>query len=122
MPLRHSLSAATMVVESPPLPGHIDGARVMLGGAGSGAITGALFVFVFGLFDRLTPLVSSLTLALYGALFEAVVGALVGLLAHAATGGRREFTSVSAFQADRYTVVVDDERADSAARVLAKAP
>jgi hypothetical protein len=37
---------------------------------------------------------------------------------HSLTGGRRDFSSVPAMKADRYELVVDEEVADEAARIL----
>jgi hypothetical protein len=99
--------------------GRLGFGRAILGGAGSGALTGALIGFIFGLFDWVAPLISGLTLALYGFVFGAIVGALFGLLAHALSGGQRDFTSVGGMQADRYNIVVADEVATEAERLLA---
>ncbi|HXF64354.1 MAG TPA: general stress protein [Caldilineaceae bacterium] len=94
----------------------------LLNGAIAGAVTGVLFGFIFGLFSFIQPLVSALTLALYGLIFGAIVGALIGLIAYGASGGRRDFSSVSGIQADRYNVMVDAEAADEAARLLVEMP
>ena len=88
-------------------------------GAVSGAVPGALLGWIFGLFDWADPLVSALLLALYGLLVGAVIGAVIGLIAYAMQGGSRDFTSVTAMRPQRYEVVVDDEVADQAARLLA---
>jgi hypothetical protein len=69
------------------------------------------------LFDLVNPLVSGALLAGYGA----IVGALLGLAAHALTGGRRDFASISAFRADSYDLLVDDTHADQATQLLAAA-
>ena len=83
-----------------------------------GAVLGALFGWILGLFD-LVNLVSRMLLALYGAVAGAVLGAVLGLIAHALTGGRRDFTSISAFRADSYDLLVDDTHADQATQLLA---
>ncbi len=85
-----------------------------------GAILGALFGWILGLFDLVNPLVSGALLALYGAMVGAVIGAILGVIGHALTGGRRDFASISAFRADSYDVLVDEAHADQAARVLAE--
>ena len=69
--------------------------------------------------DSITPLVSALTLALYGLIFGAIVGALFGLLFYAFSGGQRDFTSVGSIRAQRYEIVVDSEVANEAERLLA---
>jgi hypothetical protein len=73
-----------------------------------------------GLFNWIDPVVASLTLAITGLIWGAIVGALLGLLLHAMTGGRRDFASVGGVQATRYEVVVDEEVADEAARLLSE--
>ena len=87
-------------------------------GAVSGAVPGALLGWVFGLFDWADPLVSALLLGLYGLLIGAVIGALIAMLVYALQGGRRDFASVIAMRPRRYELVVDDEVADRAARLL----
>lgn len=101
------------------MTGRLNLGRAALSGADSGALTGALLGFIFGLFDWLTPLVSGLALAANGLLFGAIVGAVFGLLAQALSGGRRDFTSTSGMQAEQYNIVVDEEVADEADRLLA---
>ena len=87
-------------------------------GALSGAVPGALIGWLFGLFDWSDPLISGLLLALYGLLLGAVIGAVIGAIAYAMQGGRRDFASVTVMRPQRYEVVVDDEVADQAARLL----
>jgi hypothetical protein len=87
--------------------------------AASGAIVGALFGWLFGLFDLVNPLISALLLALLGAGFGALIGAVVGLIAHALTGGRRDFASVTGIQADSYELQVPAESAERARKLLA---
>jgi hypothetical protein len=86
--------------------------------AAGGAILGALFGWILGLFDLVNPLVSGLLLALYGAITGAVLGAALGAAAHALTGGSRDFTSISAFRADSYDLLVDDTHAQQATQLL----
>jgi hypothetical protein len=86
-----------------------------------GAVIGALFGWLFGLFDWINPLISGLLLALYGAVFGAVLGALFGAIGHALTGGRRDFSSITGMQADRYDVQVDADIAGEATSLLGAA-
>ncbi|MFF2202245.1 general stress protein [Streptomyces sp. NPDC058145] len=90
-----------------------------LHGAASGALPGVLVGWIFGLLNWLNPVVSGLLLALYGLIFGAVVGALLGVLLHAAQGGRRNFASVRSMEPSRYDVVVDEDVADEAVRLVA---
>jgi hypothetical protein len=86
--------------------------------AGSGAVIGALVGWVIGLFDGEQPLITALTLAVWGAGIGLGVGALIGLFLYAATGGLRDFSSVRALRASRYDVLTDVEVAEEATHLL----
>jgi hypothetical protein len=101
--------------------GKMDYPRAAWRGALSGAVPGALIGWIFGLFDWVNPLVSGLLLALYGLIIGAVVGAVVGLIVYAMQRGSRDFASVTVMRPQRYELVVDDEVADQAARLLGTA-
>ena len=60
------------------------------------------------------------SLILDGLWFGALVGALFGLLSHAMLGGRRDFASVGAMRANRYELLVDDEVATEAERLISR--
>jgi hypothetical protein len=102
--------------------GRMGWGQAALRGAAQGGLLGLLFGWIFGLFNWVDPVVSSLTLALYGLVYGAIIGALIGLLFYAMTGGRRDFALVSGMRAARYEILVDDEVADEAARLLASRP
>lgn len=87
-------------------------------GAVSGALPGAMLGWIFGLFDWADPLVSALALALYGLVIGAVLGALIAVVLYALQRGRRDFASVTVMRPRRFELVVDDEVADQAARLL----
>jgi hypothetical protein len=99
--------------------GRLNYGGAALRGAGTGAFTGLLIGWLFGLFNWITPVLAAFTLAIYGLVFGAIVGALFGLIFHALHGGRRDFSSVRAMVPSRYEVVADAEVADEAARLLA---
>ena len=101
--------------------GRLDNGRAALRGAAGGAMTGALFGWIFGLLNWIAPLTTGALLALYGLVFGAIVGALIGLLVHVMQGGRRDFASVSAMRPERFELLVDDEVADEATRLLERA-
>lgn len=101
--------------------GRLDNGRAALRGAAGGAATGALVGWIFGIFNWIAPLTTGLLLALYGLVFGAIVGALIGLLVHVLQGGRRDFASVSAMRPERFELLVDDEVADEATRLLEQA-
>jgi hypothetical protein len=94
--------------------------QAALEGAGSGAVIGAFFGFFLGLFSLIDPLVSALLVALYGLVFGAIVGAIMGLVFHALSGGQRDFSSVGGIEAGRYDVMVDEEVAEEASRLIAE--
>jgi hypothetical protein len=98
--------------------GKVDLGSAAWRGALSGAVPGALIGWLFGLFSWADPLVNGLLLALYGLIIGAVIGAVIGMIAYSMQGGRRDFASVTVMRPQRYEVVVDDEVADQAARLL----
>jgi len=89
-----------------------------LQGLTSGALIGFLIGWLFGVFNWFEPVTSAFWLAIDGLWFGALLGALFGLLLHALSRGRRDFDSVASLSADRYEVLVDDEVAPEAARLL----
>jgi hypothetical protein len=92
-----------------------------LRGALSGAVPGALIGWIFGIFNWVSPLITGLLLALYGLVIGAVIGAVIALVIHALQRGRRDFASVTVMRPQHFEVVVDDEVADEAARLLHEA-
>ncbi|MCF7552345.1 general stress protein [Pseudonocardia sp. WMMC193] len=89
-------------------------------GAVSGAVPGALLGWLFGIFGWADPLVAAILLAVYGLLLGAVIGAVIGMIVYAFQRGRRDFASVAYTRPQRFELVVDDEVADRAARLLAE--
>jgi hypothetical protein len=95
--------------------------RAALTGTGEGALFGlilgllfaALFTFDSGTFWGLLA---------FSIVVGAVIGALIGAIEHFATGGSRDFSSISDTRADHYEVQVDDGYASEAQRVLATMP
>lgn len=87
----------------------------------AGAVVGALIGWLFEVFNWFNPVVASGWLILDGLWFGFVVGALMGLLQRAMLGGRRDFSSVGGFSADRWDVVADEEVAGEAVRLLEQA-
>lgn len=98
--------------------GRMNWGRALLNGATAGAVPGLLFGWIFGLFDLINPLVAAFTLALYGLVFGAVIGALMGAIFYGLQRGRRDFSSVTMMVPSRYDLVVDEEIADEARRLL----
>jgi hypothetical protein len=90
--------------------------------AAAGAVSTGWLGLLFGLFVGLFADSSTATfgLALYGLLFGAVAGAILGFVAHAATGGRRDFSSMTGLAATRYDVLVQQDGAAEAERLVAQ--
>lgn len=95
--------------------GYLD---ALLRGAVVGGLVGLLIGWLFAVFNWFDPSVEWGWLIVDGLWFGTVVGALAGLLGHALTRGRRDFASVPTMQAERYDLIVDEEVADEAARLL----
>jgi hypothetical protein len=98
--------------------GRLTVGRAALLGAGSGAWFGVLIGLIFGLFS---PGATWITVLLAGLLIGAGWGAIFGAVAHWATRGRRDFTSVKVFEAASYTVMVESSHAAEASRLSAPA-
>ncbi len=98
--------------------GRLTKGRAAMAGAGSGAWFGLLVGLLLTLFT--TNHSDVFPLMLGGVLFGAVFGAVFGFIAHAVTGGRRDFTSRSQIVAGRYDVVADAEVAEDAKNRLIK--
>ena len=98
--------------------GRMTRGRAAAAGALSTGWLGLLFGLFLGLFaESGTALVM---LVIYGFLFGAVFGAVLGFAAHAATGGQRDFSSTTGLAATRYEVLVPQDRAEEAERLVAQ--
>ena len=103
------------LVES--VTGRLTWARVLLQGALTGAWIGLLIGLLFALFTVTTSgfLVVLLTSLVIGVVFGTVAAAA----AYAATGGRRDFSSVRGLAAAEYQVLVEADSYDDAVARLA---
>ncbi|MFC0526974.1 general stress protein [Phytohabitans kaempferiae] len=90
--------------------------RAGLAGAATGAWFGLFIGLLFGLFSES----NWVGVIIAGVLIGGVWGAVFGAIAHALTGGRRDFTSTSRLQAAQYAVTVDAEHADTARQLLTR--
>ncbi|MFB9902311.1 general stress protein [Allokutzneria oryzae] len=99
---------------------HVLGRLTYPRAAGMGAAAGAWFGLLFGVFVAVftTSVWWWLTTILSALLWGAVAGAVFGLVAHAFTGGRRDFISSKQLLADRYEVLVDPVLAQRANEML----
>jgi hypothetical protein len=96
--------------------GRLTTGRAALAGAASGAWFGLFFGLLLGIFSNRGWLAILLVAILVGAVWGAVFGAI----AHAATGGRRDFASRSSLQAGQYAITVDAEVAEQARQLLTR--
>lgn len=96
--------------------GRLNWLQAALNGGFSGLVTGGFVGLLLGIFLTVPP--GGLLLALYGAFLGALAGALIGVVLYALSGGRRDFYSARSMQAERYAVMVDEEVADEALRLL----
>lgn len=94
--------------------GRMTTARSALAGAGTGAWFGLLIGILLGVF----AVGAWWRVVVFGVVAGVVWGAVFGAFAHAMTGGRRDFSSASAIQANTYSVMVDAEYADQARQLL----
>ena len=86
--------------------------------AGRGALGGLWFGLMIGLlFLILAPASGWLTILLMALGFGAVWGAIFGALGHAATRGRRDFSSIQVMEAESYDVLVEATHITLAAQV-----
>jgi hypothetical protein len=100
--------------------GRVGYPEAALRGMLSGALAGLLIGWLFAIFDWVDPAIARGWVVFDGLWFGAVAGTLAGVLAHALTRGRRNFGGISAMTAERYEVIVDEEAAADAERMLAQ--
>lgn len=100
--------------------GRMTYAGAALRGALSGAVVGVLIGWLFSIFSWFDATIGWGWLILDGLWFGTLVGALFGLLSHAMLGGQRDFASIGAMRANRYELLVDDEVATEAERLISR--
>jgi hypothetical protein len=96
--------------------GRLTVGRAALAGAASGAWFGLFIALLLGLFTNS----GWLGIVIAGIAIGAVWGGLFGYLGHAATRGRRDFSSMRTLTATRYDVIARDGMAQQARDVLAQ--
>ena len=94
-------------------------ARAALAGAASGAWLGLFVGLLLGLFAQDG---SWLAAVVTGVLFGVMFGIAMGVAGYAATGGQRDFTSVSQVIATRYEVLVEHKLLAQAQEMLLRMP
>lgn len=100
------------------ITGRLTTGRVAVGGLLSGVWIGLFVGVVLGMFTDEGFLAVVLSTVVIGALF----GLIMALVGYAATGGRRDFSSVTQVVATRYEVLVEHKSAAQARELLAGLP
>ncbi len=101
---------------------HVLGRVTVARAAGAGALSGLWFGLLIGLLLSIFTESGWWAVILTAAGIGAVWGAIFGAIAHAMTGGQRDFRSVSSLQAAEYQVCVPVEQADEARQLLSRMP
>ena len=117
-PVENCMIVGTELKQVERVTGRLTYARAALAGAASGAWMGLFVGLLLGLFNPGSWLAAVLT----GVLFGIVFGMTMGLAGYAATGGRRDFTSVSQVVATRYEVLVEHKLLARAQELLQGMP
>lgn len=115
-PVEHTAIVGTDLRLVEQVTGRLTTGRAALAGAGSGAWFGLFIGLLFGLFSNSAWIAVVLTAVVVGALW----GAAFGAIAHAMTGGRRDFSSRSYLAAGQYAVAVDADHVDAARNHLGR--
>jgi hypothetical protein len=115
-PVEHTTIVGTDLRLVEKVLGRLTTARAALAGAG----TGAWFGLLIGLLLSIFTVSAWWALLLTGLIIGALWGAAFGAIAHAMTGGRRDFASRSEIVAGTYAVVVNDDYAEQARQLLAR--
>ncbi len=96
------------------ITGRLTWGRIALGGALSGVWLGMLIGIIFWVFTDENVFAVLLSTALMGAIF----GLIWAVIGYAATGGRRDFSSVRQVVATKYEVLVEHKHAAKAREML----
>ena len=96
--------------------GRLTTGRAAVAGAGQGALVGLFVGLLLVIFFTVEE--AFLGVLLYSFVLGIVLGMIFGAVGHAATGGKRDFSSVAQTQAEHYDVQVDVEVAERASALL----
>jgi hypothetical protein len=119
-PVQNCMIVGTELKQIERVTGRLTYAKAAMAGGASGLWFGLLVGFLLSFFASSSS--NFLTLVLTSAAFGAVFFAVWAVAGYAATGGRRDFTSVSQVIATRYEVLVEHKFAENARQILAKMP
>ncbi len=118
-PVQNCMIVGTELKQVERVTGRLTYARAAIAGAASGAWMGLFVGILLSLFSDGGSAVAAV---LTGVLFGVVFGMALGIASYAATGGRRDFTSVSQVVATRYEVLVEHKLLAQAQEMLLRMP
>ncbi|MGN6635517.1 MAG: general stress protein [Oryzihumus sp.] len=117
-PVQNCMIVGTELKQVERVTGRLTRQKVAVGGALSGAWMGLFVGLVFSLFSANTTMVTVISTVLFGVVF----GLIWALIGYAATGGHRDFTSVTQVVATKYEVLCEHKLAQQARDMLARMP
>jgi hypothetical protein len=118
-PVENCMIVGTELRQVERVTGRLTYARAALAGAASGAWMGLFVGILLSLFSTGG---NAFAVVITGILFGVVFGMAMGLATYAATGGRRDFTSVTQVVATRYEVLVEHKLLLRAQELLQQMP
>jgi hypothetical protein len=119
-PVQNCMIVGTELKQIERVTGRLTYGKAAMAGAASGLWFGLLVGFLLSFFADSST--SFFPLIVSSALFGAIFFCVWAIAGYAATGGRRDFTSVSQVVATRYEVLVEHKFAEKARELLAKMP
>lgn len=117
-PVEHCMIVGTDLKRIERITGRLTTGRVAVGGIASGLWLGLFVGLIFSIFTEENTLGVIVSTMVIGAAF----GVIMALVGYAMSGGRRDFSSVSAVVATHYEVLVEHKVAAQARELLAKLP
>ena len=118
-PVQNCMIVGTELRQVERVTGRLTYGRAAMAGAASGAWMGLFVGILLSLFSSAN---NAFAAVVTGILFGVVFGMAMGLATYAATGGRRDFTSVTQVVATRYEVLVEHKLLLRAQELLQQMP
>lgn len=115
-PVQHLAIVGTDLKQIERVTGRLTWGKVLLGGIAGGAWIGLLIGLLFALF---TP-ESTVRILIFSIIWAAIFGAALAAMGYAFSGGRRDFTSMTATIASKYEVFCHHQHAARARQLLAQ--
>jgi hypothetical protein len=119
-PVQNCMIVGTELKQIERVTGRLTYGKAAMAGAASGVWFGLLVGFLLGFFSGSST--NFLGLVLSSAVLGGVFFSVWAVAGYAATGGRRDFTSISQVVATRYEVLVEHKFAEQARQILARMP